>query len=307
MKILIKKQDAGECHLVLLFGLGLIGTTIHSALLRLEFQLFSDIPFDWNDEWQLTGAFNAIESICAQYIGNIGRLSFVWSAGKAGFHSSHCDTDQEYSVFQKTVRFASDLKRNLQSSRFSFHCVSSAGGLFEGQRVICESSIPAPIRPYGILKKQQEDFLLDSFNRIEVTIYRPSSVYGPMAQKSRCGLINNLISNARNGRVTVLDAHVMSLRDYVFAGDIGNYIGKRVRFEIDSLNDEPTQFLVSAKCSSIFEVFEKIRRILNLHAQFRYDDQFGNHKNITFSDRIMPSGWRPGTLDVGIRQFMIGR
>ena len=40
-------------------------------------------------------------------------------------------------------------------------------------------------------------------------------------------------------------------------------------------------FLVSAKCSSIFEVVEKIRRILNLQIRFRYDDQFGNHENIT--------------------------
>jgi UDP-glucose 4-epimerase len=307
MKILIKKSVSGDSHLVLLFGLGMIGSAISNALLRMEFQLLADIPFDWHDDLQLTDAHHAIESACLPYAKTPDHLSIAWSAGQAGFYSSPSETDQEYAVFQKTARFASKLRNKVRPSGFSFHCVSSAGGLFEGQRVIRETSSPTPTRPYGILKKQQEDFLLDSFTTTELAIYRPSSVYGPVAQKSRHGLINHLISNARHGRITVLDAHVMSLRDYVFAGDIGNYIGRRIRFEINGLTNKPMQFLVSAKCSSIFEVFIKIKRILNLNPQFRYDDQFGNHKNITFSDSVMPSGWRPVTLDVGIRQFTVGR
>ncbi len=307
MKILISTQGGPQTHLVLLFGLGLIGSAISNALLRLQFRLLAHIPFGWQDNLQMADAHGAIESACLPYANKFGRLSFVWSAGKAGFYSRQSDVDKEYTVFQKTVGFASDLQKKMQPTNFGFHCMSSAGGLFEGQCVIRETSSPAPIRPYGMLKKQQEDFLLDSFSSNELALYRPSSVYGPMEQKSRLGLINNLISNARNGRITVLDAHVMSLRDYVFAGDIGNYIARRIRFEVDGRIDKPVQFLVSAKCSSIFEVFEKIKRILNLHAQIRYDDQFGNHKNITFSDSVMPPGWRPVTLDVGIRQFMVGR
>lgn len=307
MRILINRQGVREGHLVLLFGLGLIGSAICNALLRLDFHLLADIPFEWDDDLQVAVAHNSIEAICKSYSQSSVYLSFMWSAGKAGFYSSQSDADKELANFQKTIRLASTIRKKLDPLGFSFHSVSSAGGLFEGQRVIRKTSHPTPIRPYGILKKQQEDCLLDSFDSTELTIYRPSSVYGPMTQKSRLGLINNLINNARNGRITVLDAHVMSLRDYVFAGDIGNYIGRRIRFELNNSKFEPLQFLVSAKCSSIFEVFEKIRRILNLHAPFRYDDQFGNNRNITFSDSVMPVGWRPVTLDVGIRQFMIGR
>ena len=307
MRILVNRQDLREGHLVLVFGLGLIGSAISNALLRLDFHLLADIPFEWDDDLQVADAHNSIEALCKSYSQNSICLSFVWSAGKAGFYSSQSDTDQELMNFQKTVRLASTLRKKLDPIGFSFHSVSSAGGLFEGQCVIRKTSRPTPIRPYGLLKKQQEDHLLDIFDPTELAIYRPSSVYGPMTQKSRLGLINNLINNARNGHITVLDSHVMSLRDYVFAGDIGNYIARRIRFELNNSKIEPVQFLVSAKCSSIFEVFEKIRRILNLHAQFRYDDQFGNNKNITFSDSVMPAGWRPVTLDVGIRQFMIGR
>jgi UDP-glucose 4-epimerase len=278
-----------------MFGLGMIGSTISSALSRLDFKFLADIPFEWANELQMAEAFNAIESVCAQNALNADHLSIVWSAGKSGFYSIESDTDHEFLVFQNVVKFASMARKKVLPEKFSFHCVSSAGGLFEGQRVIRETSSPTPIRPYGHLKKRQEDFLLDCFKGKEVSIYRPSSVYGPTLTKSRHGLINNLICNARNGRVTVLDAHVMSLRDYVFAGDIGNYIGRRIRFGNGSSENKSAHFLVSSKCSSIFEVFEKVKRILNLHAQVRFDDQFGNHKNITFSDSVMPMGWRPVT------------
>lgn len=307
MRILINRQNPLESHLVLHFGLGLIGSEISSALLRLEYQLLADVPFDWRDELHMTNAYNVIKEIYEFNTGKSNRLSFVWSAGETGFYSPQEDADRELGIFQETVNFASMLKDKIETNGFDFHSVSSAGGLYEGQRVIQKSSIPSPIRTYGKLKKSQEDYLLNTFNTAEIKIYRPSSVYGVMTQKSRYGLINNLINNARKGHLTVLDSHVMSLRDYVFAGDIGNHIGRRIRFGRGGSEADPVQFLVSAKCSSIFEVFSKIRRILNLHPQFRYDDQFGNNKNITFSDSVMPESWRPVSLDVGIRRFIVGR
>jgi len=307
MRILINQHHPREQHLVLHFGLGLIGSAISSALLRLDFKLVSNVHFEWTNNQQFADALKLIDSICFPYSENLNHLSIVWSAGKSGFYSSQDEVDGEFDTFRKSLEFISELKRNLQPTKFSFHFVSSAGGLFEGQRIVHKSSVPSPLRPYGRLKLRQEEALQSTFDSSEVLIYRPSSVYGPMTQKSRLGLINNLINNARSGHVTVLDAHVMSLRDYVFTGDIGQYIARKVRFAGDNEIREQTRFLVSAKCSSIFEVFTKIRRILNLHAQFRYDDQFGNHKNITFSDNVMPSNWRPVALDVGIRQFMIGR
>jgi len=126
-----------------------------------------------------------------------------------------------------------------------------------------------------------------------------------MVQKTQQGLINNLVNNGRNGRVTVLDAHVMSLRDYVYSGDIGNYVSKRIRSGNTETNGSPVHFLVSSRCSSIFEVLQKIERTLKLKLQFRYDESFGNNSNITFSDSILPPGWCPSSLEVGIRQFLL--
>ena len=43
-----------------------------------------------------------------------------------------------------------------------FFLVSSAGGLFEGQRNVGDRSQPSPMRPYGFLKLRQEKLLQDA-------------------------------------------------------------------------------------------------------------------------------------------------
>jgi UDP-glucose 4-epimerase len=291
-------------QLVLLFGLGLIGSAIRNSLRRLEYDLLADIPFDWQDSRQLEAALGRVGSLCAAQGDPVLRLCLVWSAGRCGFYSTPEDIRCEDQSFQSILGFASSLRERLNTALFEFHFISSAGGLFEGQQVIGDSSMPSPRRPYGQLKLEQEQRLESMFRRDEITIYRPSSVYGPMARKSGHGLVNHLVGNARNGLVTVLDSHVMALRDYVFSGDIGNFIGRGLRFGGGAAGGA-VHFLVSARCSSIFEVVKKVERVLKLRVRFRFDEQFGNHENITFNASVMPPGWRPVPLDVGIRQFMV--
>ena len=294
-------------HLVLMFGLGMIGSAIRDTLLDFEYHLMAKINFDWQDVEQRNSAFNLIETSCLAYSPPPDRMSVVWSAGIAAFHSTQDELSRENIPFMDTVGFVPMLKKVLDSARLDFHYISSAGGLFEGQRVVNNESIPAPVRPYGRLKLAQEQVLRNSFGKNELAFYRPSSVYGPMVQKSQQGLINNLVSDGRNRRVTVLDANVMALRDYVFLGDIGNFVAKRIRFGNTGVDGSPVHFLVSSRCSSIFEVVRKIERTLKLNLQYRYDESFGNSSNITFSDSVLPPGWSPSTLDVGIRQFLVGK
>jgi nucleoside-diphosphate-sugar epimerase len=290
-----------------MFGLGMIGSAIRDSLFDFEYDLMAKIDFNWQDVQQWGGAFSLIETSCLAYSPPPDRVSVVWSAGKGAFHSTQDELSRENIPFMDTVGFVLKLRKALDSARFDFHYISSAGGLFEGQRVINNKSIPAPVRAYGRLKLAQEQVLRNSFGKNEISFYRPSSVYGPMVQKTQQGLINNLVSNGRNRRVTVLDAHVMALRDYVFSGDIGNFVAKRIRSGTTEVDGSPVHFLVSSRCSSIFEVVQKIERTLKLNLQFRYDESFGNSSNITFSDSVLPPGWSPSTLDVGIRQFLVGK
>jgi nucleoside-diphosphate-sugar epimerase len=302
-----KSKSSTGGHLVIMFGLGMIGSAIRDSLLDFEYHLMARIDFDWQDVQQRDSDFSLIETSCLACSPPPDRISVVWSAGKGAFRSTQDELSRENIPFMNTVEFVLKLKKALDSARFDFHYISSAGGLFEGQRVINDKSIPAPVRPYGRLKLAQEQVLRNSFGKNEIAFYRPSSVYGPMVQKTQQGLINNLVSNGRNRRVTVLDAHVMALRDYVFSGDIGNFVAKRIRSGNTEVDGSPVHFLVSSRCSSIFEVVQKIERTLKLNLQFRYDESFGNNSNITFSDSVLPPGWSPSTLDVGIRQFLVGK
>lgn len=302
-----KTKSPTGSHQVLMFGLGMIGSAIRDAMLDFEYHLMGEIAFDWQNAAQQGNAFRLIKTSCLAYSPPPDRLSIVWSAGKGGFHSTQQEVSRENVPFMDTLHFVTKLRKALGSARFDFHYISSAGGLFEGQRVINSTSKPAPVRPYGRLKLAQEQVLRKSFDQGEIAIYRPSSVYGPMVQKTHQGLISNLVHNGKNGRVTVLDAHIMALRDYVFSGDIGKFVAKRIRSGNTGVNGSGVYFLVSSRCSSIFEVVQKIERTLNLNLQFRYDESFGNNSNITFSDSVLPPGWSPATLDVGIRQFLVGK
>lgn len=306
MQILNSKgPDTNGNHLVLMFGLGMIGSAIRNALFDFEYKLAEKIDFDWQDSERRHKSLSRIDRICVSNSQPSTRISIVWSAGKSTFQSSQDEVFQENTSFLEIVDFAINLKNSLQLASFDFHFIGSAGGLFEGQRGVDDKSVPSPLRPYGRLKLAQEQLLKGSFSKKQLVIYRPSSVYGPMVLKSQQGLINNLVSNGRKRRETVLDSHVMALRDYVFAGDIGKYIARRVCHGNAESCESSINFLVSSRCTSIFEVVQKVQKVLNLKLKYRYDQSFGNNSNITFSDHVLPIGWFPSTLDVGLRQFLL--
>lgn len=299
-------QSRTHAHLVLVFGVGMIGHAIVDALYRLGFQHEADIPYSWDDAQHRKSAAQRVEAVCCDWPqGRKPRLSLVWSAGRAGFHSSEPELLPEAAAFEDVLGLIGGLRESLRPPSLDVHFISSAGGLFEGQEGVSLASRPVPVRPYGMLKLRQEYLLAERLPPNEVAIYRPSSVYGPHFSGSRHGLINHLVSNSRRGRVTVLDAHVMALRDYVYSGDIGRYIARAIHFGLDPDRASPVYFLVSSRCASIFEVVGKIERVLKLKIPFRIDENFGNHRNITFSERVLPAGWHPSPLEVGIRQFTV--
>lgn len=305
MRILQDRSGASPWHLVLMFGLGMLGTSVRSCLAEARYVSESSIDFDWSAPASWAGSLSQIAEHCLAKSGP-GRLSVCWAAGGPGFQCTDDEAEREFEVLAAVVEMVETLNRSLGPRSFDFHFVSSAGGLFEGQRVVDRSSSPAPVRPYGHLKQRQEGMLLERFGNGAVHIYRPSTVYGPMAQKARHGLINNLVSDGLRGRTTVLDAHVMALRDYVYFGDVGAYVARHIRGSAGDAQDGPF-FLVSSRCASIFEVVRVIERVLHVKLRIRYDQGFGNHQNITFSRGVLPAGWAPTPLEVGVRQFVAGK
>ena len=156
-----------------MFGIGLIGTAIRDSLFDLEFESAAIIDFDWQDAKKRTSTFTSIASVCVEHTQEGGYLSFVWSAGRASFHTSEEDALAESASFIDTIDFVLKLREIIDSVKVKIHFISSAGGLFEGQRVVTKNSIPDPVRPYGKLKLAQEQ-LLEKLKRFIHIMYRGS-------------------------------------------------------------------------------------------------------------------------------------
>ncbi len=307
MNVLTRRSSAGQLQCVMHFGLGMVGAAIAAALQRRNYQISARLPFDWLNPTARRDCYQKLEALINSGMhgeASALRLSVIWSAGAANFYSSRQEVALERQLFQENLDCFDVCRRSGAISAFDYHLVSSAGGLFEGQQYINDLSKPCPRRPYGDWKLAQETILLDLCPSGESNIYRPSSVYGPSARRKRQGLINMLIHNTLNRQETVLDAHTMALRDYVLAADIGAFVSRRIARPNRS-RENRTNFLVTGRSASIFEVVRKIRQVLHIHPRFRLDQDFGNHRHITFSRRILPPGWNPSTLEAGIRQFLL--
>lgn len=305
MEILVRDQPSRPRELALLIGVGMIGSAIRESLERWQFNPERTVPVSWQCAESRARARDLVRSICQDLAVAHARISIAWSAGTGNFFSSDGELEDELRAFEEILAMTDDLKATFDESAVYFHFLSSAGGLFEGQRLVERTSRPSPKRAYGHMKWFQENQLKKKLDPGEFRIYRPSSVYGFMPRPRKHGLINHLVAHASNRLTTVLDANVMALRDYVYAGDVGDHIARRIAFPGPVGGSEQIDFLVSGRCASIFEVVAHIERIMNLRVQYRFDAQFGNSANITFAHDVTPPGWQPATLDVGIRKFLL--
>lgn len=306
MEILIRQLNPQEHDLVTLFGKGMIGAAISEALERLGYKSFTHVPIAWTNRKQRELGLDEVHRICLGIRSSVSRMSWVWSASGTNFFSADRDTALEQESFEAILHSALKLKQEFAPLEFGAHFLSSAGGLFEGQKTVDNCSEPAPRRAYGRMKVVQEKILQEVVDEGELSIYRPSSVYGPINVQRKHGLINALIFNAYNRRTSILDANVMALRDYVYSGDIANYVARRTALNsAGESNREEINFLVSARCASIYEIVARIERIMKLKVRARYDEFFGNNADITFDDSVLPGNWKPSSLEAGIRQFIL--
>ena len=311
MKILTARisEDSSEApHLITLFGLGLIGSAILSELELSHASCLTDIPTRWSDLSELNESITQVEDFldrtCSAYpAGRRYTISVVWSAGEAGFAAPEGRTVQEFLNFQAVLALGDRLASRGESRAVRFFLVSSAGGLFEGQKNVSDKDIPTPLRPYGNLKLQQESALLTRGTFASCFIYRPSSVYGH-SSKGRTGLISALLSNGLKRQVTSIYGAPTTLRDFVSANDIGRFITRDVLATQIQANRNPT-FLVSGKPSSIFEVIRIIEGFLGRKLYVQYDLDYSNALDNTYSRQTISEGWATRTLTEGIQDVFL--
>ena len=315
MLILHNESNNGENtegSIAAIFGVGLIGTHLIWNLYQYNYKGANRLPFSWQNPSHRKKEKTDILCCIRHHLRNIPGASFheanfqcwidfIWCAGKGGFGMEQKDTLPEMDSFSEVVEMTIAVLRENPVCRVRFHMLSSAGGLFEGQRNVNNDSLPDPKRPYGILKLEQEKILGDCEELIQF-IYRPTSIYGFAGLNHRMGLIPTLLWNGCKNKVSTIFGAPETLRDYIWAGDIGAFMAGVISSP-KALSD---QFVLAAgKPSALFEILNRIEKILNKRLYCHYIKSGSNTGHNTFSTRALPVGWNPSDLETGIRKTYI--
>lgn len=289
---------AGGRHLVAVFGVGLVGGAVLRALRPHGMSSPVELPVHWRDPAQRALDLARLTEVIRAPAGPIDRLDIVWAAGKAGFGARQEELEPEIDAFRDILAWTRALGPDLPETARTFHMLSSAGGLFEGQRFIDHSSQPRPRRPYGEAKLRQEALLAELRGEVPAHIYRPSSIYGFSGVGGRAGLINTLIDNAKKHATSRIFGGLDTVRDYVLSADIGAFIVRR----IDRPEPRPqTYVLASGKPASMSEMLRIASKVIGRPLYLKLDVQPSNASHITYRTSALPDDWRPTDLETGIR------
>ncbi len=293
-------SSSASQHVIAIFGVGLIGGAVKSAL-HLSADLAEEsLPFTWSNPSQQATELDHLSKVLASRHANLQRISVLWSAGKGGFASSTDELEVEFQSFVNVLNFAENLSLSHPQALIDFHLVSSAGGLFEGKSLVNRDTEPAPLRPYGTLKFRQENALHASNARLIKSVYRPSSVYGFAHEGKRAGLISVILQSGIQHRVLSLVGNQNTLRDFVFSRDIGQFIAVQI-LDLPESNEAICHTLASGRPTSIHEIQEIAERVLRRKVYFVFSDANRNAADITYSQHLLPMHWAPIDIATGIR------
>ena len=304
--IALDRHDSQESchHFILLFGIGFIGRHIFLALSSTGQFDCREFPFDWRDSdrqhLELTQIRNYLAARLNVAQSSMCRVDIIWAAGKAGFGERESQFLSESLTIRNLLDFTKELDCSISIQRAWFHHFSSAGGLFEGQRLVSNFTTPDPLRDYGRIKLGQETNVSDMLPKVfKTAIYRPSSVYGLAISKNRIGLISALIRSALTGVEAEIYGSLNTLRDFVLVTDIANFVRSKVLYQPP---ENSTFTLCSGKPASVIEVIGLIQQVANHKLNMRYRILTDNALDNSYCQKILPSNWYPTGLKEGIAQ-----
>jgi nucleoside-diphosphate-sugar epimerase len=282
-----------------IFGTGLLGFNIIEALRARSPHTRTELSLDWHIPTARPPQLRLIEDTIRGELQSGARLNVLWSAGHAGFMSSDDETAAELQSFIEVLTMTERLAQ--EYPRTTLHLISSAGGLFEGQRHVTPQSQPKALRPYGHMKLRQEQKLLGSTTELARRIYRVTSAYGYACPRFRAGLVATLILNAFRRQVTHLTGRMDTLRDYVFINDVASFVAERL-VQNDEASDGSVVFLARARPCSLLEVQHLVEEAHGRKLYVSYATGTENAEDVTFSPATTPANWHPSDLrgNVGI-------
>ncbi len=291
-----------EPQIVLVFGSGLIGSSVTEALEK-NGHLLREQIFSWNWPTPTNTQVRAIESAFIDHIEQRpdSQVTIVWAAGRSGFGSSEEDMAQEFQGFIGVQNLAQSLRQSSRPANVRFIHISSAGGLFEGQVACDQNTLPQPIRAYGHGKLQQETALTENSAIGHRLIIRPSSVFG-YAPQGRLGLISALISSSIQHREAMIFGGLSTQRDFIYAPDIGRYIAQQVFAPRPEGEGLEKVLIASGRPATVFEIIKTVESVVGVPLYLKIDAQPENALNNTFRISALPSKFVPTPLRQGIEQ-----
>ncbi len=301
----------GAGRAVAVFGAGLIGGAIVSALEAASPSRRRPYPLSWGRGSPFAGQMAEAERGIAAALagageargdGLRGRLALVWSAGRADFSAREEETAGELASFRAVLGTAERLALGNPELEVVFCLLSSAGGLFEGQRAVGRASRPSPRRPYGQLKLRQEELLAASRAPLARLVYRLASVYGDIAPRHRRGLIPTLLLNGIRRQVSTITGRMDTLRDFVWVEDVARHVARALLDARRGRRDE-TAILASAKPSSVHEIQTLVERVLGRRIYLAHAPDAANAEDVTFASAVVPDGWRVTDLASSVREI----
>lgn len=297
MRILFLNNTESQSQAVVIIGIGLVGNGIFENLQNKVHANCFDCSLDWSCKE------NVVKTIQTEVLKRIDvsvtKIDWIWSAGKVGFSATEEEAKVELVFFRYCIEHLKKIQENFVNATHVFHLVSSAGGLFEGMRVTSTDMIPAPKRPYGMLKLEQEKIAGQFF---VTNIYRLSTVYGYFKKNFRIGLVAALIKNNIYNKITVLD-NPQTLRDYVWIEDVANFITQQVLIQENIPQKNTVFFLVSGKPTAIFEIVNLLQHIANNKIMQRYKFKNDNSQSILFPRSLQPEMMTYTSLEVCVRNI----
>ncbi|RAI85579.1 NAD-dependent epimerase/dehydratase family protein [Algoriphagus yeomjeoni] len=294
--ILLKPENSNK--LIVVIGLGLIGNAILSRFKKLNCTIQDQQKVNWENSNFFKVDF--LNWISCNLNPTIKNLDLVWSAGKSGFGSSVKECLLENTHFNNFLESLEELVSKA-SIELKIHLLSSAGALFEGQLGVDNFSQPNPKRPYGYAKIAQEQLLASKFPNSH-SIYRPSSVYGPIQLGSRFGLISRMVSCVyQNSKITVFGG-MSTLRDFIWVDDVAKPIVENVLLQPN--NNRSIIFLVAAKPTSILEITRLIAKSTGKKVLFSFQSKI-DFTSMSFSNQVKTNPTI--NLELGIELISLSR
>ena len=249
---------------------------------------------------------NRREEVIRDLLGHLppvpeARNALVWAAGRTGFSAGEDACNDELLAFKDIVDAVEQLADQPGGRSMSLHVVSSAGGLFEGLTRVSGDSPVTPRRPYGYLKRRQEEIALRMADRIPVWIHRVSTVYSCPRPGQRVGLVGELLRNGLDRRPSEIFGAMDTLRDYVGSAEVGRHIAGRVVDSHESASG--VEMVVSGRPIPIASIIEIVQRLLRRRLLVSFEDAW-NAQDITFDPAIRARGFRAEDLRVGVSKSL---